>query len=57
MNLPFDVGQFFDVFTRYNVAVWPAQVLLTGMAFGAVVLALRPRPWSDRVVSGILAFL
>jgi hypothetical protein len=57
MNLPFDAGQFFEVFTRYNAAVWPAQVLLTGMALGAVVLVLRPRLWSDRVVSGILAFL
>ena len=25
MRLPFTIDQFLDVFSRYNVAVWPAQ--------------------------------
>lgn len=54
MRLPFDVTDFFAVFARYNVAVWPAQTILAGLALGAVGLTLRSRPWSDRAVAGIL---
>jgi hypothetical protein len=25
--LPFTTAQFFDVFTKYNTAVWPIQIL------------------------------
>jgi Family of unknown function (DUF6064) len=28
MPLPFDARQFFEVFARYNTAVWPAQIVL-----------------------------
>lgn len=56
MTLPFDVAQFFATFARYNEAVWPAQIILTGLAVAAVGLALRRSGvWSDRAVSGILA--
>ena len=32
MDLPFTVEQFVDVFSQYNVAVWPAQTVLTALA-------------------------
>lgn len=32
MTLPFNVEQFFDVFGRYNLAVWPAQLVLYAIA-------------------------
>ena len=36
MNLPFTEEQFFDVFGRYNEAVWPAQIgLIAAGLFGA----------------------
>jgi len=57
MQLPFTVDQFFGVFRDYNEAVWPAQLLLMGLALAAVVMALVPRSWSGLVVSLILAFL
>jgi hypothetical protein len=57
MQLPFDSYQFFDVFGRYNTAVWPAQIALTLAAFGAVGLALHPRAWSDRAIAFILGAL
>ncbi len=53
MNLPFDSPQFFAVFARYNLAVWPAQVVLNGLAIALVMVVLRA--WSDRAVSGVLA--
>jgi Family of unknown function (DUF6064) len=39
MRLPFDADQFFAVFARYNIAVWPAQIVLTLAALVAVILA------------------
>lgn len=57
MNPPFSVDEFFAVFARYNEAVWPAQVALTALAIVAALLAWRPSPTGDRVISGILAVL
>jgi hypothetical protein len=57
MRPPFDAPEFFGVFARYNEAVWPAQLVLAGLAVGAVALALHARPWGDRAVSAILALL
>ena len=56
MKVPFDVAQFFAVFARYNAAVWPAQLVLEALAVAAIVLALRPRGWSDRAVGAMLGF-
>jgi hypothetical protein len=57
MRLPFDAQEFFAVFARYNVAVWPVQIVLTLAALLAVILALWPRPGSDRAISAILGGL
>jgi hypothetical protein len=57
VSLPFDARQFFEVFARYNAAVWPAQIALQLAALSAVLLALRPRPGSDRAIGVILGGL
>jgi hypothetical protein len=57
MNLPFTVEQFFDVFARYNVGVWPAQWLLTALALGMVVLVVRGRDAHGPWISAVLALL
>lgn len=57
MRLPFDTTQFFAVFARYNVAVWPAPIVLATLALGAAVLAAPGRERSGRAASGILALL
>jgi hypothetical protein len=31
MTIPFSIDQFFDVFIRYNSAIWPAQWLLAAL--------------------------
>lgn len=56
MELPFSVEQFFEVFREYNEAVWPAQLVLLGLALVALVMVFVPRSWSGLVVSLILAF-
>lgn len=57
MQLPFTPEQFFDVFRRYNEAVWPAQLALNLAALVAIGLLFRRRPAADRAITGILALL
>jgi hypothetical protein len=57
VQLPFDAHQFFAGFERYNATVWPAQIVLTLAALVPVVLALWPRPGSDRMIGAILGGL
>jgi hypothetical protein len=57
MSLPFTIDQFFDVFRRYNEAVWPWQVALFALGLGTAVLALARPDKTARLVSGALAFL
>lgn len=57
MTVPFSRDQFFAVFTAYNEAVAPAQIVLLALGIGAAALALRPTRWSDRTVGAVLAGL
>jgi len=41
MTLPFTVRDFLEVFGRYNLAVWPAQLFLYGVAAFIVILVLQ----------------
>ncbi len=54
---PFTTQQFFEVFRRYNEAVWPAQAVLLGLGLAAAYLAWRPLAWSDRFITVALAVL
>ncbi len=56
MHLPFSTSQFLNVFQMYNTAVWPFQVILDLLALSAIYLAVRNYNWSNRIISGILAF-
>ncbi|HEU0079940.1 MAG TPA: DUF6064 family protein [Longimicrobiaceae bacterium] len=57
MRLPFSAEQFMGVFERYNLAVWPAQLLFYAAAVGVLVLVARPGEHGGRWISGVLAFL
>lgn len=57
MDLPFTKAQFFEVFAAYNVAVWPAQFVLTLLAVAMVVLVIRGPERAGRLVSYGLALL
>ena len=52
--MPFTTEQFFAVFTAYNEAVWPLQILAYLGGFIAVALLLRP---SRATTAGIAAIL
>jgi hypothetical protein len=57
MTPPFSREQFFEVFSRYNDAVWPAQLLLYAAAVAALLVVLGRRPNAGRVASAVLALL
>lgn len=54
--MPFTAEQFFEVFRRYNVAVWPMQWVLYAAALSAVWIAFR-MPRKSRLLGGLLAAL
>jgi hypothetical protein len=55
--IPFTIDQFFEVFERYNVAVWPAQLFLYALGILAIFLALQRKADFSKSVSLILALI
>lgn len=53
--LPFTIEQFLAVFTSYNNAIWPAQLIAYALGAIAVSLVIRGGPRADRAVAAILA--
>jgi len=57
MRVPFSTEQFFEVFTAYNQAVWPAQIALVLLGALVAVLAYQRPPQSGRFAGLGLALL
>ncbi len=58
MSLPFTTDAFFEVFARYNAAVWPVVVALWIVAAGALVAVVHgPGERSSRFLSAVLVVL
>src|SRR5699024_1608684 len=55
MNLPFTAAEFLAVFERYNLAIWPLQIVAYALGLVAVALALGRWRHADRSISAILA--
>ena len=53
--LPFTTEEFFEVFARYNAAIWPAQIGAAALGLVALILLFRSGPVASRVISLILA--
>jgi hypothetical protein len=53
--LPFDADALFAAFAQQNRTLWPAPAVAFVLALGTVVLAVRPRPWSAKVIGIALA--
>ena len=52
--LPFTHEAFIDVFSVYNTAIWPAQVVAYLLGATVLLLLLHPAPWADRAIAAIL---
>jgi hypothetical protein len=57
MKIPFTTEEFLGSFEAYNVAWWPLQVLLAGVAGVALLLALRPMRRAPALAGRLLAVL
>lgn len=55
--IPFTVDQFLNVFTRYNMAVWPAQMVLYAIALCAIGLAIQRSSDFSRSIAFLLSVL
>lgn len=54
-NLPFTVDQFLQVFSDYNLAIWPAQLFAYLLGFIALLLVAKNRKYTNKFVNLILA--
>ncbi|HLP47219.1 MAG TPA: DUF6064 family protein [Candidatus Kapabacteria bacterium] len=48
MKVPFTKDQFFAVFTMYNQAIWPVQILLIAAAVAVLILIALRRTYAGR---------
>lgn len=56
MSLPFTIEQFLSVFEKYNLSVWPMQIVLVLIAILAIILSIRKINQSDKIISIALGF-
>ena len=56
MKTPFTKEQFLNVFSHYNLDVYPMQLVFYLLAIAAVYMAVKPFKNSDRMITGILSF-
>lgn len=55
--IPFTLEQFLNAFARYNIAVWPAQIVLYAIALSAIGLAIQRSTDFSRSISCLLSVL
>jgi Family of unknown function (DUF6064) len=56
-SIPFTTEQFFQVFEKYNQAIYPIQFVLILVAVVAIVLATSRKPSRNKIISGLLGGL
>jgi hypothetical protein len=57
MSLPFTIEQFLSVFEKYNLSVWPMQIVLVLIAILAMSLSIWKINRSDKIIGIALGFL
>lgn len=56
-SIPFTIQQFFQVFEKYNQAIYPIQFVLILVAVVAIVLAASRKPSRNKIISGLIGLL
>lgn len=56
MSLPFTTEQFLSVFEKYNLSVWPMQIVLVLIAILAIILSISKINRSDNIIGIVLGF-
>jgi hypothetical protein len=57
MRVPFTVDEFLNVFERYNLSVWPAQLILFALALFAILSLYRNHSKAGQIVFTVLSIL
>jgi hypothetical protein len=57
MGIPFTIDQFLSVFEKYNLAVWPMQIILYPLAVTALYFTFRQTRYSQKFIALTLSFL
>jgi len=57
MNLTLTLPNILAAFERYNLAIWPMQVLAYALGLVALFFAIKSSRYSSRIIAAILAFL
>ncbi len=57
MGLPFTKDEFIEVFRKYNLAVFPMQLLLYLFALATIYLLIHPGSKSSKTINAVLSFL
>ena len=57
MRVPFTVDEFLNVFERYNLSVWPAQLILFALALFAFLSLYRNHSKASQIVFTVLSIL
>jgi hypothetical protein len=57
MNLTLTLAQLLATFEKYNLAIWPMQVVAYVLGMMALFFAIKLSRYSSRIISGILCFL
>lgn len=56
-SIPFTIEQFFQVFEKYNEAIYPIQFALMLIAVVMIALAVSRKPSRNKIISGLLGVL
>ena len=57
MDIKLTLEMLLSTFEKYNVDIWPLQVLAYILGITAVFFAIKRRGYSSRIIQGILSFL
>lgn len=55
MRIPFTTEQFFEIFAKYNSAVWPMQIVFYFFAAIVIGILFIKKPFYKKGISGILS--
>jgi hypothetical protein len=57
MKLPFTTEQFFDIIEKYNISVFPAQLILILLGIVSVILLHSGKGYKNKFIGGFLGIL
>lgn len=57
MKMPFTTEQFFNAFEKYNITMYPAQVIILLLALAGIFLLHSKNPFKDKYIGVFLGLL